>query len=31
MEIPARDLYMEYPRRRRDEKVRTGTFGGGDD
>lgn len=26
-EIPARDLYMEYPQRRRDEAVRTGTFG----
>jgi len=26
-EIPARDLYMEYPVRQRDEAVRTGTFG----
>ena len=26
-EIPARDLYMEYPQRQRDEAVRTGTFG----
>ena len=26
-ESPARDLYMEYPQRRRDEAVRTGTFG----
>ena len=26
-EIPARDLYMEYPERQRDEAVRTGTFG----
>src|SRR4029450_12201390 len=26
-EIPARDLYMEYPRPQRDEAVRTGTFG----
>src|SRR5258708_10690018 len=26
-EIPARNLYMEYPQRRRDEAVRTGTFG----
>ena len=26
-EIPARDLYMEYPRRQRDEAVRTATFG----
>ncbi|MGO7763132.1 nitroreductase family protein [Rhizobium ruizarguesonis] len=26
-EIPARDLYMEYPQRRRDEAVRTATFG----
>jgi nitroreductase len=26
-EIPARDLYMQYPQRRRDEAVRTGTFG----
>ncbi|MET1026991.1 MAG: nitroreductase family protein [Dongiaceae bacterium] len=26
-EIPARDLYMAYPQRRRDEAVRTGTFG----
>ena len=26
-EIPARDLYMEYPQRRRDEAVRTGIFG----
>src|SRR5437868_1916504 len=25
-EIPARDLYMEYPQRHRDEAVRTGTF-----
>jgi nitroreductase len=25
-EIPARDLYMEYPQRRRDEAVRTATF-----
>ncbi|EXF45011.1 nitroreductase [Pseudomonas sp. BAY1663] len=26
-EIPARQLYMEYPQRQRDEAVRTGTFG----
>jgi nitroreductase len=26
-EIPARDLYMEYPQRQRDEAVPTGTFG----
>jgi nitroreductase len=26
-EIPARDLYMDYPQRKRDEAVRTGTFG----
>ena len=26
-EIPARDLYREYPQRQRDEAVRTGTFG----
>ncbi|MDH4612691.1 nitroreductase family protein [Pseudomonas sp. BN102] len=26
-EIPARDLYLEYPQRQRDEAVRTGTFG----
>src|SRR3546814_19941590 len=26
-EIPARDLYMKYPQRRRDEAVRTATFG----
>jgi nitroreductase len=26
-EIPARDLYMEYPQRQRDEAVRIGTFG----
>jgi len=26
-EIPARDLYMKYPQRQRDEAVRTGTFG----
>ena len=26
-EIPARDLYMEYPQRQRDEAVRTGAFG----
>jgi nitroreductase len=26
-EIPARDLYMDYPQRQRDEAVRTGTFG----
>src|SRR3954464_1699507 len=26
-EIPARDLYMDYPQRRRDEAVRIGTFG----
>jgi nitroreductase len=26
-EIPARDLYMQYPQRQRDEAVRTGTFG----
>ncbi|MDY0885928.1 nitroreductase family protein [Dongia soli] len=26
-EIPARDLYMAFPQRRRDEAVRTGTFG----
>ena len=26
-EIPARDLYMEYPQCQRDEAVRTGTFG----
>ncbi|CAN7754538.1 nitroreductase family protein [Rhizobium sp. LjRoot258] len=26
-ENPARDLYMEYPQRRRDEAVRTATFG----
>jgi nitroreductase len=25
-EIPARDLYMEYAQRHRDEAVRTGTF-----
>ncbi len=26
-EMPARDLYMEYPQRQRDEAVCTGTFG----
>jgi nitroreductase len=26
-EIPAHDVYMEYPKRQRDEAVRTGTFG----
>jgi nitroreductase len=26
-EIPARDLYREYPQRQRDEALRTGTFG----
>ncbi|HEY4267274.1 MAG TPA: nitroreductase family protein [Galbitalea sp.] len=26
-ETPARDLYMEYPQRQRDEAVRTATFG----
>ena len=26
-EIPARNLYMEYPQRRRDEAVRTAAFG----
>lgn len=26
-EIPARDLYANYPQRQRDEAVRTGTFG----
>ena len=26
-EIPARDLYLEYPQRQRDEAVRTATFG----
>jgi nitroreductase len=26
-EIPARDLYIAYPQRRRDEAVRTATFG----
>ncbi len=26
-EIPARDLYLDYPQRQRDEAVRTGTFG----
>jgi nitroreductase len=26
-EIPARNLYMAYPQRQRDEAVRTGTFG----
>ncbi len=26
-ENPARDLYMDYPQRQRDEAVRTGTFG----
>ena len=26
-EIPARDLYLAYPQRQRDEAVRTGTFG----
>ena len=26
-EMPARDLYMDYPQRQRDEAVRTGTFG----
>lgn len=26
-EKPARELYMEYPQRQRDEAVRTGTFG----
>ncbi|MDP9646464.1 nitroreductase family protein [Paraburkholderia caledonica] len=26
-EIPARNLYMSYPQRRRDEAVRTATFG----
>ncbi|SPA54648.1 nitroreductase family protein [Cupriavidus taiwanensis] len=26
-EIPARDLYMDYPQRQRDEAVRSGTFG----
>jgi nitroreductase len=25
-EIPARDLYMAYPQRQRDEAIRTGTF-----
>lgn len=26
-ETPARDVYMEYPQRQRDEAVRTATFG----
>jgi nitroreductase len=26
-ELPARDLYKDYPQRQRDEAVRTGTFG----
>lgn len=26
-EIPARDLYMDYPQRQRDEAVRTASFG----
>jgi nitroreductase len=26
-EIPARDLYAEYPQRQRDEAIRTATFG----
>jgi nitroreductase len=26
-EMPARDLYMAYPQRQRDEAIRTGTFG----
>ena len=26
-EVPARDLYMYYPRRQRDEAIRTATFG----
>jgi Nitroreductase len=26
-EIPARNLYMDFPQRQRDEAVRTGTFG----
>jgi nitroreductase len=26
-EIPARDLYMAYPQRQRDEAIRTATFG----
>lgn len=26
-EIPARDLYLDYPQRQRDEAVRTATFG----
>ncbi|HEY4249985.1 MAG TPA: nitroreductase family protein [Roseomonas sp.] len=26
-EIPARDLYLDYPQRQRDEAMRTGTFG----
>lgn len=26
-EIPARNLYMDYPQRQRDEAIRTGTFG----
>jgi nitroreductase len=26
-EVPARNLYMAYPQRRRDEAVRTATFG----
>jgi nitroreductase len=26
-EMPARDLYMAYPQRRRDEAIRTATFG----
>ena len=26
-EIPARDLYMDFPQRQRDEAVRTATFG----
>jgi nitroreductase len=26
-EIPARDLYKDYPQRQRDEAVRTGAFG----
>jgi len=26
-ELPARDLYMAYPQRRRDEAIRTATFG----
>lgn len=26
-EIPARNLYMEFPQRQRDEAMRTGTFG----